>query len=400
MRDMRYVPPDDRITRRLARELRSELALHGVAADLDACLDALARGFGHETYGALRRVTGRGPATLPDDTAPPEAVAARRAAQADALVRLGAGPDAAAEILDSLRPSARRHARGPGSRSLVNLLDVTQDRCEPFGAQRMAMLSELLAREDALALRREDAGIASAAAERFLGTLPENARAVIRHFREGRHEVTFGAAVLLGGFSRSHEEAALWAATLKEMWRRLGGGAVRIGHVAEAFSCGIPGEEAVAETWARRRAGERSLGMPRYPQPVPDGGVGFMLSCAGRRPRVAIVPDFAAGGFMERQAARLRGAPGDPTRDLDANLGLCAELIRELDGLADGHPDVARDLGLLLWLALVHPRGGGRALADVTEGARRHVTMTFTRDLSIRTSVADAFEDRTRMLFV
>lgn len=396
---MEFVPSDDRAVRRLARELRAELRLRGVERDLDACLGTLAEAYGFDGPGSLHARLRRGKPSPMDDEAETETVECRRALQKRVLAALGLPVVDVEEMLDSLRLTARRHARGPGSRSLVGMLDVPHDLCEPLGDERLPVMAELVARERGLEAMRATGGSGSGSPADIFARAQPGGGGVWRHFREGRYEASLAVTLLLDRISRSEEERILWVAALREMWRRVGGGCIGIGHFAEAFSCGIPGEAAARAIWARRRSGERTTGFPSYSHAVPQGGVGFMLSRTGEAPRVLVVPDLDASGFMERHAAMLRGAPGDPAADLEANLGLAAELVREVGRLPEGHPDERLAMGLLLWGALVRPDAGEGTLARIREGGRRHLTMTVTAEGRVGTSLAAAFEDRTRMPF-
>lgn len=71
--------------------------------------------------------------------------------------------------------------------------------------------------------------------------------------------------------------------------------------------------------------------------------------------------------------------------------------------MPDGHPELARSAGILLWLALVHPERG-QAVRDAVEerteaGLAAYVTLTVSDTLKVRTSVSDAFEDRARIMW-
>ena len=398
---MEFTPRDDTRPRRQARHLRSELAVRGVVLDMPACLDAVAVACGHEGWPAMRRRIGRVPASPLDDETDAATVAARLSRQVSAFEALGLSADDAADVAESVRASARRFGRSELSAGRVTFLDLPCTRLGPMTDAQYALLSESLERERVMNVHRKASGVGTAAYATFLRTLPENVRAVAGHFTDGPYEVTFGLLMMAGTLSRSHEEARLWVATLQEMWRRLGGRTVALGHFAEAFAPGVPTEGGVSEIWARRSAGERSTGIPRFDHPVGEGEIGFMVNGMRRSPYVVTVPADGFDALMERHERMFARAPADPSEDVEANLGLQVELLKENAGKPDGDPGLAGAAGMLLWLALVHPSRGqavrdavGQALA---KAGRAYVTMTVSETLKVQTSISDAFEDRTRV---
>ncbi len=128
-----------------------------------------------------------------------------------------------------------------------------------------------------------------------------------------------------------------------------------------------------------------------------------MVNGMRRRPYVAEVPAGGMDDFLARHEAMFERAPADPGVDPDAHLGLQVELLKANAAIPDGDPELARSAGILLWLALVHP-GRGQAVRDavdarVSAGTAAYVTLTVSDTLKVRTSVADAFEDRARIMW-
>lgn len=401
---MQFIPTDDTRPRRQARHLRAELAVRGIDLGQSACLDAVARLYGHGAWDALRRRIGRAKPSPLDDEADADSVAARRAVQEAALVAMGLTDAQARDVAESVRATARRYGRTALSAARVTFLDLPWTKLGPLPAGKDALMAEVLERERVMDVHRKGASsVGREALLTFLRSVPENVRTVAARFVDSPYEVTFGLLTFVGSLSRSHEEAEVWVATLQEIWRRLDGRVVRMGHFAEAFAHGVPTEAAVSETWSRRAAGERTTGMPRFDLVLPPGSVGLLVNGMRRRPYVAEVPAGGMDDFFDRHEAMFERAPVDPGVDLDAHLGLQVELLKENASMPDGHPELARSAGILLWLALVHPERG-QAVRDAVEerteaGLAAYVTLTVSDTLKVRTSVSDAFEDRARIMW-
>ncbi len=267
---MQFIPRDDTRPRRQARHLKAELAVRGIELGQAESLDAVARLYGHDGWDALRRRIGRAKASPLDDEADAAAVAGRRAVQEEALVAMGLTRAQAGDVAESVRATARRYGRTALSAARVTFLDLPWTKLGPLPPGKDALMAEVLERERVMDVHRKGASsVGREALATFLRSVPENVRAVASRFVDSPYEVTFGLLTFAGSLSRSHEEAEVWVATLQEIWRRLDGRVVRMGHFAEAFAHGVPTEAAVAETWSRRAAGQRTTGMPRFDLELP-----------------------------------------------------------------------------------------------------------------------------------
>jgi len=399
---MRFTHSDDARPRRHARHLKAELAARGIPRELGDCLDTVARACGHDGWSSMRRSIGREPASVLDDESDEATVAARRGAHEGAMRELGLGDADAADVAEALRLTARRHGRTALSAARVTFLDVPWTQLLPLPDEHVRVMAETLERERVMNVHRKGAGLTRESLDTFLKTVPPNVRAVTSRFVDSPYEATFGLLAFLGTLSRTEEEASLWCATVQEISRRLDGRTVRMGHFAEAFSAGVPTDAVVADIMARRASGERTVGVPRFPDVIPPNSVGLMVNGLGRKPYVVHVPGNALHSFIARHVAMFDGAPADPTEDYEAYLGLRAELLMENAKMLDTNPELHRSAGILLFLTFVHPERGQvvrDAVAEALGKGSAYVTLSVSDTFKVRTSVSDAFEDRARIRF-
>ncbi len=398
---------DIEMPKRVARVLKDEFERFDIVFSLSKCRNIVAELYGEKNWKQLESGMGQRPPSPLDHESDDSVVAARRSHQSMVLQGYGIPRDAVQAVLDRTRPtSSRSQRRVEDTSKRITYLDLTADKFRSFSNEELDLFSIVFAREQHYSQYQKEIDWNSREGKRFCETGPDARRALSSRLAELNAKTTYAPVMLAAQLIKYQAEPMIWADTIKEMERRLGGPVTLIKWYDKQLLGGYaPSDDGIKEIISLRSASERSVGHAIHRVPIRPGDIGIMVINRDRLPYWFIVPvsalEDAEAAIGEITLLRYPKALESKDDFLTAQLALFETCVG-IEDHADPRAEKMRDYtaASLLWLAFNHPTEGSnvreKAMEMATSGRSACVTIFCSEEEGrILTSVGSTFGDIT-----